>query len=86
MVNVSCVAALGECKGVTTWCAIGGTSIRDDEMHIRGGANVLCGTPGRIMDLIRRNTLNPSTIAIVVLDEVSCCGELFCIVQLHCHV
>ena len=77
MINISYVAALGECKGVTTWCAIGGTRIQDDKMHICGGANVLCGTPGRIMDLIDKSILNPSTVAIIVLDEVRCRGELF---------
>ena len=31
---------------------------------------VVCGTPGRIMDLIRRKVLSPAAIRTVVLDEV----------------
>jgi superfamily II DNA/RNA helicase len=63
-------AAIGECVGVSTYSAIGGTSVADDVRHIRNGVHVLCGTPGRIMDLIRRNVLNTSAVTVLVLDEV----------------
>jgi len=60
------VAALGDYAGVCTHCAIGGTQVQQSLK----GRHVVCGTPGRVMDLIRRKTLDPRTIRVVVLDEV----------------
>jgi superfamily II DNA/RNA helicase len=37
---------------------------------LRGGIDVLVGTPGRILDLINRKDLDLSSLEHVVLDEV----------------
>src|SRR6185312_16285665 len=36
---------------------------------LEGGAQVVAGTPGRVLDHLRRGTLDPSNIRIFVLDE-----------------
>ena len=40
------------------------------EIAIRSGIDILCGTPGRIQDLMNKQTLNLDDLEYVVLDEV----------------
>jgi ATP-dependent RNA helicase DeaD len=47
----------------------GGQSIGQQIKHLRDGAQVIVGTPGRVMDHMRRETLDLSNIKLVVLDE-----------------
>jgi len=47
----------------------GGQSIERQIRSLRFGVDVVIGTPGRIMDHIRRGTLDLSHVGIVVLDE-----------------
>lgn len=47
----------------------GGQSIAQQIKHLRSGAQVVVGTPGRIMDHIRRETIDISNVKMVVLDE-----------------
>jgi ATP-dependent RNA helicase DeaD len=47
----------------------GGVSIERQINALRRGVNVVVGTPGRIMDHMRRGTLELQKIKIVVLDE-----------------
>ncbi len=47
----------------------GGQSISEQQRRLRRGADVVVGTPGRILDLIRRNDLVLDYIQWVVLDE-----------------
>jgi len=49
--------------------AIGGANIRSQIAALRRGATVVIATPGRLLDLIERRTLNLSTVEILVLDE-----------------
>jgi ATP-dependent RNA helicase RhlE len=49
--------------------AIGGVSINPQMMDLRGGADVIVATPGRLLDLIDHNALTLSTVEILVLDE-----------------
>jgi translation initiation factor 4A len=48
---------------------IGGGSISDDINNIRNGIHIVIGTPGRILDVIKREIINPKHIKIFVLDE-----------------
>ena len=65
------VAALGDRMGVRTHCAIGGQSTDDDVRALRAGVHVVCGTPGRIYDLIaKRRALKTEHVVTLVLDEV----------------
>ncbi len=51
-------------------CAVYGGASMDKQIHeLKRGANIVVGTPGRIMDHIGRKTLNLDSIGIVVLDE-----------------
>ena len=47
----------------------GGVSINPQMMHLRGGADVVVATPGRLLDLIDRNALSLSQVKTLVLDE-----------------
>jgi ATP-dependent RNA helicase DeaD len=47
----------------------GGADIRNQIAQIRKGADIIVGTPGRMVDLLGRNLLNISKINWVVLDE-----------------
>ena len=47
----------------------GGQSIPLQIQRLRGGVHVVVGTPGRIMDHLRRGTLDLAALKTVVLDE-----------------
>jgi len=50
--------------------AIGGSFMREQIMDIRRGPHIIIGTPGRIMDLARRQVINFAKFDTLVLDEV----------------
>jgi superfamily II DNA/RNA helicase len=47
----------------------GGVSINPQMMNLRGGADIVVATPGRLLDLIDHNALTLSTTGSLVLDE-----------------
>ena len=47
----------------------GGVSINPQMMNLRGGADIIVATPGRLIDLIDRNALTLDAITALVLDE-----------------
>ncbi|MCL2134613.1 MAG: DEAD/DEAH box helicase [Candidatus Bathyarchaeota archaeon] len=47
----------------------GGESINKQVHALNGTVHIVVGTPGRIIDLMKRNMLNLSSVKIVVLDE-----------------
>ncbi|HEX2659823.1 MAG TPA: DEAD/DEAH box helicase, partial [Polyangia bacterium] len=47
----------------------GGTSVTGDLQALRRGVDVAIGTPGRLVDLVRRERLDLTDVAVVVLDE-----------------
>jgi len=47
----------------------GGQSMAQQVRRLRGGVHVVVGTPGRIMDHLRRGTLGFDALRVVVLDE-----------------
>ena len=49
--------------------AFGGVSINPQMMALRGGAEVVVATPGRLLDLLEHNALRLDTISTLVLDE-----------------
>ncbi len=49
--------------------AVGGLSINPQMMALRGGADVLVATPGRLLDLIDHNAISISEVKALVLDE-----------------
>ena len=61
---------LGRFTPIRTVCIIGGESIRQQTKSIRGGAQIIVGTPGRIMDLHGRREIHFKNIRFVILDEI----------------
>ncbi len=55
--------------GVKIVAVYGGASIQDQIRAIKGGANIIIGTPGRTIDLIGRKALKFDSVSKVVLDE-----------------
>jgi ATP-dependent RNA helicase RhlE len=49
--------------------AVGGLSINPQMMALRGGADFVIATPGRLLDLVDQNALNLSHVSALVLDE-----------------
>ena len=49
--------------------ASGGVSINPQMMALRGGADVLVATPGRLLDLAKQNAIQLATVRILILDE-----------------
>ncbi|MCZ2496718.1 DEAD/DEAH box helicase [Xylophilus sp. Kf1] len=47
----------------------GGVSINPQMMALRGGAEVVVATPGRLIDLVEHNALRLNTVECLVLDE-----------------
>jgi len=56
-------------KGLSIVSVYGGVDIRRQITQLKRGAHVVIGTPGRLLDHIRRKTIDLSTINIMVLDE-----------------
>ena len=52
-----------------TCALIGGVSENPQMMALRGGADIVIATPGRLLDLIRKNALTLHHVETVVLDE-----------------
>jgi ATP-dependent RNA helicase RhlE len=49
--------------------AVGGVSINPQLMALRGGADLVIATPGRLLDLVDHNALRLSAVGLLVLDE-----------------
>ncbi len=57
-------------------CAVGGVSINPQLMALRGGADVVVATPGRLLDLLAHNALSLRQVQLLVLDEADRLLEL----------
>jgi ATP-dependent RNA helicase DeaD len=55
--------------GVRVAPIYGGQSMQKQIGRLRGGLHIVVGTPGRIMDHMRRGTLNLAAVQLFVLDE-----------------
>ena len=56
--------------------AFGGVSINPQMMALRGGADIVVATPGRLLDLLRNNALHLRAVRRLVLDEADRLLEL----------
>ncbi|KAK2965616.1 hypothetical protein RJ640_008457, partial [Escallonia rubra] len=61
--------ALGDYLGVKVHACVGGTSVREDQRILSAGVHVVVGTPGRVFDMLKRQSLRPDYIKMFVLDE-----------------
>jgi ATP-dependent RNA helicase DeaD len=55
--------------GVRVLPIYGGQAISQQIRHLRSGVQIIVGTPGRVMDHLRRETIDISNLKVVVLDE-----------------
>lgn len=60
---------IGECLKVKISLLIGGTKIGADLEKLREGPQVLVGSPGRVLDLIRRKQISLGYLQTFILDE-----------------
>jgi ATP-dependent RNA helicase DeaD len=65
--------ALGKNTGIAVLPVYGGAPMLRQIEGLKEGAQILVGTPGRVLDHLRRKTLDPSKIRVLVLDE---CDEM----------
>ena len=56
-------------KGVKVLPIFGGASIENQIRDLKSGVQIVVGTPGRVMDHMRRKTLKLTDVSMVVLDE-----------------
>ncbi len=56
-------------NGVKTVAVYGGAPIGPQIKALESGAQIIVGTPGRVLDHLERRTLDPSTIKGLILDE-----------------
>src|SRR4051812_4632528 len=57
-------------NGIHALPIYGGQSFERQLAGFKQGANIVIGTPGRVMDHLRRGTLKLSELKMVILDEV----------------
>lgn len=63
------VEALAKYRGVATVAIYGGAPMPRQVEQIRAGAQVVIGTPGRVLDHLRRGTFSAASVRALVLDE-----------------
>ncbi|KAJ6824976.1 DEAD-box ATP-dependent RNA helicase 7-like [Iris pallida] len=61
--------AYGQAVGLSACCVYGGASMRDQGNAVKRGVDIIVGTPGRVKDLIERNSLDLKALKFRVLDE-----------------
>jgi ATP-dependent RNA helicase DeaD len=60
---------IGKYKGIKVVAIYGGASMSKQVEALEGGAQIVVGTPGRVLDHLRQKTLDPSGVRVLVLDE-----------------
>jgi len=63
------IAAIGRFRNVKTVAIYGGAAMDRQVSALHRGTQVVVGTPGRVLDLIRRGELRLESVQIVILDE-----------------
>jgi len=63
------LSSIGSVMGVNVQCSIGGVSVGVDMAAYKKGVHAVIGTPGRVLDLIRRGALSTEMLKILVVDE-----------------
>ena len=62
-------SALVVVRGVKVRSVYGGSSIEKQIKALKSGAHIVVGTPGRLLDLIKRKALKLQDIETLILDE-----------------
>jgi translation initiation factor 4A len=57
------------CDNLKVTECVGGTSVRDNINSLKNGCQIVCGTPGRIIDMMEKRFLSARDLDIIILDE-----------------
>jgi ATP-dependent RNA helicase DeaD len=60
---------LGQFRSIKVAVIYGGASMTKQIDALKAGAQIVVGTPGRVLDHLRQRTLDPSSVRVLVLDE-----------------
>ncbi|SJM83269.1 ATP-dependent RNA helicase FAL1 [Zygosaccharomyces bailii] len=64
------ISNLGDYMNVKTFAVTGGKALKDDLKKMQnGGCHVVSGTPGRVLDLIKRQAVQTRNVQMLILDE-----------------
>jgi ATP-dependent RNA helicase DeaD len=63
------VEQLSKFRGLSVVAIYGGAPMTRQVSALEAGAQIVAGTPGRVLDHLRQRTLDPSGIRVLVLDE-----------------
>lgn len=61
---------LGKHLNIAVMVTTGGTSLKDDIMRLYQPVHLLVGTPGRILDLAKKNVCSLKDCSMLIMDEV----------------
>lgn len=65
----SVITTLGRFMNLKIHLCIGGTALAVDKRALQEGVQIIVGTPGRVLDLIKRKELDTNHLRTLVLDE-----------------
>ncbi|MFA9444379.1 DEAD/DEAH box helicase [Egicoccus sp. AB-alg6-2] len=68
-VQVHSDLTIGEKRGLTTISVYGGVGFDEQIAALQSGVHVVVGTPGRLLDHLKRGNLDLSNVKVLVLDE-----------------
>jgi ATP-dependent RNA helicase DeaD len=63
------IEQLGQFRGVKVVAIYGGASMTKQIEAVEAGAQIVVGTPGRVLDHLRQKTFDPTGVRVLVLDE-----------------
>ncbi|MGA7122020.1 MAG: DEAD/DEAH box helicase [Polyangiaceae bacterium] len=63
------VEQIGQFRGLQVVAIYGGAPMTRQIAALEGGAQIVVGTPGRVLDHLRHKTLDPTGVRVLVLDE-----------------
>ncbi|HEX2679135.1 MAG TPA: DEAD/DEAH box helicase, partial [Polyangiales bacterium] len=64
------IARLGQHRRLQTVAVYGGAPMGKQIDDLRAGAQIVSGTPGRVLDHLKRGTLDASRMRVLILDEM----------------
>lgn len=63
------IRALGDFMNIKVHACVGGKSVADDVKALTKGQHIVSGTPGRVLDMIKRRNIVTRNIKMIILDE-----------------
>lgn len=65
----SVIKSLGDYMNVRCHACVGGKKVGEDMKALNQGQHIVSGTPGRVLDMIKRRGLSPRHMKMLILDE-----------------